>query len=504
MANYQPHESQTAMILAVQIPTLAIMLLVLAARFLDRAYFTGRLLASDWLIIPASFFVVACNAILVAGLSTGMSWHVWDIKEDWIITDLKLTLAYRLLFGASAALMKISICLTYMHLFPQSKVNMWFCRCMIAYCAIAGFIFIFITTFACNPVSEFWNPFGLHRNCRNEEEILMAAVIQKATSEVVVFAWPVYFIWTLKLARTVRVGLSILFSVGSVVSAIGLVKIWYVWYAFTHVDGDISWHAVRLMLIETVELNLCLICVCLPHVKRIIKMLCCFRLRRRDRMTSEVRDNNAAAATAADDAAGAYQHKTLTIDFADVQYPAPIPLRPLARRRSDPFSISDFTNADPPLPRSTTLASLRSAGSVTMPDAPRPQLRPSSPWSSPHSYRPRLVAPRMVAPSADFDVTETIHAIYRSGSLSSRLTGDVPPQSAQQYAPPPQHECVSPPQSPPQVRQKRRTPKQKQGSPSLPRSPGSMNLRREVPPPRPPPKYRGAKAEGGGLDDDRE
>ncbi|KAL1648374.1 hypothetical protein SLS58_002127 [Diplodia intermedia] len=438
-----------------------------------------------------------------------MSLHVWDIKEDWITTDLKLTLAYRLLFGASAVLINVSICLAYMHLFPQSKVNMWFCRCMIAYCAIAGVVFIFVTTFACNPVSEFWNPFGLHSNHRNEEEILIAAVIQKSTSEIVVFAWPVYFIWTLKLARTVRVGLSILFSAGSVVSAIGLVKIWYVWYAFTHGDGDISWHAVRLMLIETVELNLCLVCACLPHVKRIIKMLCCFRLRRRDRMTSEVRDDDNAAAAAAP--AVAYQHKTLTIDFADVHHPAPIPLRPLARRRSDPFSLSDFTNPDdPPLPRSTTLASLRSAGSVTMPDAPRPRLRPSSPLSSPHSYRPRLVAPRMVAPSADFDVTETIHAIYRSGSLSSRLTGgDVPPPPPiQQGAPPPQQcasplqrYCASPPQSPPQVKQQRRTPKQKRGSPSLPRSPGSMDLRREAPRP-PPPKYRGAKAEGGGLDDD--
>ncbi|OJD37425.1 uncharacterized protein BKCO1_7000164 [Diplodia corticola] len=522
-------QTQTAFILAIQVPTIALVLLAVAARFFDRAYFTRGLMASDWLIIPAAILVAVCNAVFLVGISYGMSWHLWVLNQDQLVAIMKVTLAYRSIFGVAAAFIKVSICLTYIHLFPRSKVNVWFCRGTIAYCTIAGIILLVLSTFACRPISDFWSPYPKPNSCQRKEEILTTAVIQKATSEAIVFIWPVYFIWSLKLSRAVRLQLSILFSLGSVVFVLGIVKVWYLWYSY-HTNDDPIWTSARFCLLETVEINLSLVCACLPHIKRIVKMLCCFQLHRRNDVERPQANNHNVLVAALQRKPSAID---LDADADNIHRPAaaalpllPLPAHRRGRRATAPSSLPDTCTASsrPAAPRSTTLASLPTAANASMPDAPRAHLRPSSPLSSPHSFRPRLLAPRVVSPPADFDVTSTIDAIYRSGSIWTSSRDDAAAASAcAPLLPPPQQPQQEQPYTPRDKVQKVKgegrkahaTP-QKQGTPTLPRSPGSMDLRDALAlavPLRlrragPPPRYRGEVSKGGvddgGVDDDQQ
>lgn len=161
-------------------------------------------------------FVIACNIIPLAGIATGVGLHTWDIKEEWKVINLKLTFAFRISFSIAAPLIKIAVMLFYMRLFPHSKWNIWFCRCMIGFCAFAAIAFIFITTFACSPPSDYWNADkGGHRNCHNESKILLSASCEKLVTEFLVFAWPIYYIWKLKLPKMTRIWLGVLFSIGT-------------------------------------------------------------------------------------------------------------------------------------------------------------------------------------------------------------------------------------------------------------------------------------------------
>ncbi|KAF9632174.1 hypothetical protein BFW01_g3036 [Lasiodiplodia theobromae] len=456
--NYVNPENQIPLLVGVQTPMLALMLLIVAARFFDRAYNHIRLDASDWLTILAFVFVITCNIIPLAGIATGVGRHTWDIKEEWKVINLKLTFAFRISFSIAAALIKIAVMLFYMRMFPHSKANIWFCRCMIGFCAFAAIAFIFITTFACSPPSDYWNAEkGGNRNCHNESKILLSASCQKLVTEFLVFAWPSYFIWKLKLPRMTRVSLGVLFSLGIITSFLGLIKTGYLWYSLNH-PPDFPWTAARVFMIECLEINLCLLCGCLPHIKRPFKIICCCLCRRRrnhNRNKSRNRNRNRNRKPRTPE----IPHDKIGLFGPQPRQPPPLALRgDLDNRRngvvfrsfarSFPRTVDDddddaFVNNPTPLMfesgNDNNVTSRRINGS-----------NPPPPTS--------LVGPRLSTPPPDFDDIAAIamDRLQRSSSLA-----------------------MTSPQLPPKTPKRHHQQKQQgqaQTTPRLPRSPGSMNM----------------------------
>lgn len=190
-------------------------------------------------------------------------------------------------------------------------------------------------------------------------------------------------------------------------------------------------------MIETLEINLCLLCGCLPHVKRPFKIICCCICRHRRKNKNRNRKPQTPEAP---------RHDNVGLFGPQPRQPRPIAMRDLGNRRhgvvfrSLPRTIDD----------NPTLTFERDDNGNAM-------LRRVN------GNPPTLVGPRLANPPPDFDMAVAMDRLQRS---SSRLAMTSSSSAA-----------AAAPQSPPKTPKTSKHHQQgQQKSPRLPRSPGSMNM----------------------------
>lgn len=116
-----------------------------------------------------------------------------------------------MLFGPTTAATKISICLTYLRLFP-SKTNKWFNYSAIVvlicwgiacplgmippeYASInQALTHIIVMLFMCWPISDQWNVFKAHKNCIDIQAFFIASAAINAATDCAVYLWPIHYL----------------------------------------------------------------------------------------------------------------------------------------------------------------------------------------------------------------------------------------------------------------------------------------------------------------------
>lgn len=110
-----------------------------------------------------------------------------------------------LLFYVCVALVKISVCCTYLRLFP-ARGNRWFCgAAMGCCCALAGTA-VGLVILRCWPL---WGG-----RCAGIREVLLGTSGLNTAADVAVYLWPVGRVWEVKLPWKQRVGLMGVFGMG--------------------------------------------------------------------------------------------------------------------------------------------------------------------------------------------------------------------------------------------------------------------------------------------------
>ncbi|KAF4305035.1 hypothetical protein GTA08_BOTSDO07354 [Botryosphaeria dothidea] len=166
-------------------------------------------------------------------------------------------------------LTKISVCTGYLWLFPGKK-NKIFCYAMIGYSILYGVALFFAHVFQCNPVSVFWKePFDPGTICINKLALYVTAATLNSLGDLLIYLWPVWFLFRLQMPLKHRVGLIILFSFGCCVLTASLMRIAYLPASLQSID--IFYNSARLHLISLVEETIGIICGCLPAAKVLLK-----------------------------------------------------------------------------------------------------------------------------------------------------------------------------------------------------------------------------------------
>ncbi|OCL09530.1 hypothetical protein AOQ84DRAFT_20133 [Glonium stellatum] len=151
--NYVNPETRANLALGWILTTMTSVLIFLAARLYSRATLKAGLGSDDWVIAAATAFSVPVSIMGCAATTFGLGYHIWDIKPGWVDTYAKVVVATDGLFPVSTSLTKISLCLSYLRLFP-SKTNRIFCWTMIVYLSCWGIGVVFAVVFSCLRAME--------------------------------------------------------------------------------------------------------------------------------------------------------------------------------------------------------------------------------------------------------------------------------------------------------------------------------------------------------------
>ncbi|KAL4919294.1 hypothetical protein BDW62DRAFT_209779 [Aspergillus aurantiobrunneus] len=272
--NYgNPREPLDAVIYGVNIPLMVLMTVFVAGRFVSRTFLVRNALGiDDWTMLIAYLLAMGMSAAQLVEPKYGIGRHLYDVRPEWYPSLGKLTIAVQALFAPCSALTKISICLTYLRLFP-SKTNKWFNYISLAILTVFGISTTVTMLLQCIPLSDIWavlTPME-EKRCIDSEKFFIAVAAINSITDFMVYLWPIHYLWKVKLSLAKRVGLIICFGVGVLICIAGIVRItWQVKFANS---WDQTYNGAIIFIIVAVECNLGVVCGCLPGVRPLMSKI---------------------------------------------------------------------------------------------------------------------------------------------------------------------------------------------------------------------------------------
>ncbi|CAD6582767.1 MAG: hypothetical protein ASARMPREDX12_001032 [Alectoria sarmentosa] len=246
-------------------------ILFVGARFYAKTKIVAPLGPDDYVLLPALFCALGCCIIAVH--SGGVGYHVAAVamkNPNAIVIWAKGIFAMQILYAVAISTAKLSILFFYLRIFPTK----WF--------RISVFVLIFmdiglgvsivaLAIFQCHPTAYLWNK-AIHGGwCINQLACYRWISLPNIIIDVAMLVLPLPLVWRLQTSSENRVGLTVLFVVGS----IGIVSAALRMNFFFRKDVflDPTWTAVPLQEWSLVEPGVYVIAACLPTLRPLLVQL---------------------------------------------------------------------------------------------------------------------------------------------------------------------------------------------------------------------------------------
>ena len=189
------------------------------------------------------------------------------LKELYTIFELE-TITY-LLAIPLAKLSILSLC------YRIFRSNLWFRRtCYILFVMIAGYGFgSFLTAlFRCHPVGAAWSSPALgNASCLSIVKIQVVVGWINITTDVALMVLPMPVLWSLNMPWQKKAGVVIVFATGAAVVGVSVARQLVLYKSLNGLDKDTTWSAVLTHILFTLELNIAIICGCLPTMQPLFR-----------------------------------------------------------------------------------------------------------------------------------------------------------------------------------------------------------------------------------------
>ncbi|EFX01699.1 integral membrane protein [Grosmannia clavigera kw1407] len=186
-------------------------------------------------------------------------------QVDWYhkMIAFKWFFAAQILYKIATCLTKMSICALYLRIFPSRRFHYAVYTVMavtITYTIIA----VFLTIFACHPISKSWNK-KLEGTCMSSRSIWYSTSIMIILTDFFIIVLPLHHIRSLKLPLVKKILLTALFGLGVFCILCTIIRMVTVSPRTTAAD-QIYYQATSNSW-TFVEVNVGIICACLPILR---------------------------------------------------------------------------------------------------------------------------------------------------------------------------------------------------------------------------------------------
>ncbi|KXJ87329.1 hypothetical protein Micbo1qcDRAFT_99711, partial [Microdochium bolleyi] len=243
---------------------------VVSIRFYGKGVLRKILRTDDWIILVALIFSIAATAMPLVALNYGLGLRLADADPSNMVHILQIVYANDLIYPTAVGLTKVSICWSYLSLFP-SHGNRIFCYTMTGFVVLYSVLCLVLSLAECRPIQAYWDHTIPGAQCWDTNITIFVNASLNSVIDVVVYLWPIRPLWALQLPTQQRLGLVALFSMGLIVCVVGIMRIYYLSQVF--VGGDTLWNGIPIWICSVLEVNLGIICACLTGVKPVLARL---------------------------------------------------------------------------------------------------------------------------------------------------------------------------------------------------------------------------------------
>ncbi|EYE99166.1 putative integral membrane protein (Pth11) [Aspergillus ruber CBS 135680] len=241
---------------------------VLLARLYTRAVVLRVFGLDDVCCIFGQICAWIFAALSIANIKNGYGVHIWDLHLDKLTPFKKYDIAEEDVYALGVWFVKTSILLFYLRLSPEKRFRQMTYAIMI-FVAVYSLLSILLFTLGCRPVAATWDVSLMSEaKCIDQMAFVYANAVFNIFSDVITLILPIKLCWTLQTSLKQKFLLLVVLTMGSFACVVAIIRI-VTMMPFIH-SNDFTWFKVTIAKWCMVEINVGIICACLPVLRPII------------------------------------------------------------------------------------------------------------------------------------------------------------------------------------------------------------------------------------------
>lgn len=224
------------------------------------------------------------------GTSVGLGRHEVDVPAQWDAALRKSEYAFSVLYNPALMATKTSILIFYLTLSKTQKVFRWSTIVTLAVVNIGGLALTFLNIFQCRPVTAaFQNPVPASATCTDIVTLYLSSAPLNFITDLAILFLPMPILTSMRLPKKQKTILVITFGFGVFVAVVDVVRIAYLQQAaknhFQDIQNhslpsggnsrnseanDFSWYASLSFMWSAIEINVGIMCACVPALKPLV------------------------------------------------------------------------------------------------------------------------------------------------------------------------------------------------------------------------------------------
>lgn len=276
-------QSRAPATLTVTIVTLVACTIFVFFRFLTRTWIVRKIHIDDWFILAAWVVAVGFSVSICIGTAYGLGLHPVDIQPGSEVSLRKAEYAFSVLYNPALMLTKTSILMFFLTLVRDNPLFRWCSYLTLAVVNVAALALTFLSIFQCRPVSAgFLYPTPPTANCTDIVALYLSSAPVNIITDLAILFLPMPTLTSMRLPRKQKIILVVTFSFGVFVTVVDIVRIAYLenaalnrLQAVRNNNGntrlveqkDFPWYASLSFMWSAVEVNVGIVCACVPSLK---------------------------------------------------------------------------------------------------------------------------------------------------------------------------------------------------------------------------------------------
>ncbi|KAB5581016.1 hypothetical protein GE09DRAFT_1020739 [Coniochaeta sp. 2T2.1] len=246
---------------------------IVVLRLCFKVLVTRSLSSDDYVVFL--LMLVGVPSVIITHYGTtpnGLGRDLWTLSPEQITNFLYYFYFMAILYFTQVMLVKLCLLLFYLRIFPSKTVRhlLWG---TVVINVLFGIIFVCVAIFQCSPISFFWQNWdGEHKGkCLDINAIAWANAAISIALDLWMLVIPLAQLKTLRLHWKKKIGVGLMFCVGTFVTIVSIIRLQAL--VTFEKSNDPTWDNFPVSLWSTVEINVGIMCTCMPTIRLLLTRL---------------------------------------------------------------------------------------------------------------------------------------------------------------------------------------------------------------------------------------
>ncbi|KAH9876341.1 hypothetical protein J1614_004220 [Plenodomus biglobosus] len=281
--------SRGPVVLGVSAATLALSSLFVGFRLISRFAIVRKPTWDDYTMMVAWMLAFGASFSICYGTTKGLGRRQENIPLEWLAPMKQSAYVFSVLYNPALMATKTSILLFYLTLSKTHKVFRWATITTLVVVNVGGLALTILNLLQCRPLGAAWaSPVPDSAHCTNVVTLYLSSAPLNIISDLAILFLPMPILTSMRLPRKQKIILVVTFGFGIFVAVVDVIRIAYLQDAQRDTlqaaetdqsnagneqrnTGDFTWYASLSFMWSAVEINLGIMCGCVPALKPLVR-----------------------------------------------------------------------------------------------------------------------------------------------------------------------------------------------------------------------------------------